>query len=93
MKDLKIAGLRLPLFLIVSAVALVACLLKVIPPNMVGAFLLLILFGELLNLVGNHLPIIRSFFGGGPIVVIFGGAALSTSELSPPSSNRSRTSS
>ncbi len=76
MKDLKIAGLRLPLFLIVSAVALVACLLKVIPPNMVGAFLLLILFGELLNLVGNHLPIIRSFFGGGPIVVIFGGAAL-----------------
>lgn len=75
-KQFRIAGLTLPLFLAATAVFLVATYLNVIPKNMVGAFFMLLLFGELLNLIGNHLPIIRSYFGGGPIVMIFGGSAL-----------------
>ncbi len=76
MKDLKIAGLRLPLYCIVFAVLVLAIYMGVLPKNMIGAFLFLIVVGELLNLIGNNFPIIKTYFGGGPIVVIFGGAAL-----------------
>lgn len=76
MKDIKILGLSLPMYLIVAAITVFAIYLGVLPANMIGAFLFLMVFGELLNLIGNNLPIIKTFFGGGPIVVIFGGAAL-----------------
>ncbi len=76
MKDIKIAGLSLPLFLVVAAVTVIAVIMDVLPANMIGALLVMVVFGELLNLIGNHLPIIKTYFGGGPIVVIFGGAAL-----------------
>lgn len=76
MKNLRIAGLKLPIYFIVLAVLIVAVMMGALPANMIGAFLLLIVIGEALNLIGNNLPIIKTFFGGGPIVVIFGGAAL-----------------
>ena len=84
MNDLRIAGLRLPVYLIVLAVLIVAVMMGALPPNMIGAFLLLIVIGEALNLIGNNLPIIKTFFGGGPIVVIFGGAALVYFNVFPP---------
>lgn len=76
MKDFKILGLGLPLYLIVAAVTIVAIAMGILPANMIGAFLFLMVIGELLNLIGNNLPIVKTYFGGGPIVVIFGGAAL-----------------
>ncbi len=79
MKDLlnvRIVGLRIPIFFIVAAVAIAAYLMGVLPPNMIGAFLMLVVFGELINLVGNRLPIISTYFGGGAILLIFGGAAM-----------------
>lgn len=74
--DYKIAGLKLPLFILVAAITLVAMYMGVLPTGMVGAFLFLIIFGELLNLTGDHTPIIKTYLGGGAIVSIFGGAAL-----------------
>ena len=74
--DYKIAGLKLPLFILVAAVTIVAVYMGVLPTGMVGAFLFLIIFGELLNLLGDHTPIIKTYLGGGAIVSIFGGAAL-----------------
>lgn len=59
-----------------AVVIIGAMVLGVLPPNMIGAFLFLMIFGEILNLIGNNLPIVKTFFGGGPIVVIFAGAAL-----------------
>ncbi len=76
MANLRIAGLRLPLFIVVSLMLILAIYLGVLPNNMVGAFLFLIVIGELMNLVGNHLPIVKTYLGGGAIVSIFGGAAL-----------------
>lgn len=76
MKDIKIAGLSLPLFIVVALVTIIAVVTGVLPQNMIGAIVVLVVFGELLNLIGNNLPIIKTYFGGGPILVIFGGAAL-----------------
>lgn len=83
MKDLKLAGLRLPIYIVVFVVLLIAIFMGVLPKNMIGAFLFLVVVGELLNIIGNHCPIIKTYFGGGPIVVIFGGAALVYFKLLP----------
>ncbi len=76
MKDLKIAGLKLPLYSLIFILTIANLYTQTLPKGMVGAFLVLIVFGELLNFIGNNTPIIKTFFGGGAIVSIFGGAAL-----------------
>ena len=76
MSNYKIIGIGLPYYIILAAVLLVAIALGVLPTGMIGAFSFLMIFGALLELIGDHLPIVKTFFGGGPIVVIFGSAAL-----------------
>ena len=76
MSKIKIAGLDLKWFLIISAVIIVGCAMGAFPSGMVGAFLFLMVFGELLNLIGNVTPFVKTYLGGGAIVCIFGGAAL-----------------
>ena len=76
MKKITIAGLELKWFLIVTVVIIAGCAFGAFPTGMVGAFLFLMVFGELLNLVGNVMPVVKTFLGGGAIVCIFVGAAL-----------------
>ena len=73
---LKIYNVPLPIWIVVSVVAIIAAYIGVLPPGMAGCFLFMLVVGELLNLIGNKTPIIRSYFGGGAIVVIFGVAIL-----------------
>ena len=74
--DKKIAGLKIPYFIIACVIIVISFIFDVLPNGMVGAFLFLIVFGELLNLIGNHTPIIKTYLGGGAIVSIFVGAAI-----------------
>lgn len=76
MKNFKIMGLSLPVYFILLAVLLVAIFMGVLPKGMIGAFAFMMIVGALLDLIGNNTPIVKTFFGGGPIVVIFGSAAL-----------------
>ena len=76
MKELKIMGIDIKMFAIITAVIIAACALGVLPEGMVGAFLFLMIFGALLDLIGNVTPVIKTFLGGGAIVCIFGGSAL-----------------
>lgn len=59
-------------FAIFAAVVLAATILGVLPAGMAGCFAFMIVFGTLLNELGDKLPIVRSYLGGGAIVVIFG---------------------
>ena len=76
MKDIKIMGIDLKMFIVIAVIIIASCALGVLPDGMVGAFLFLMVFGALLNQIGNVTPIIKTFLGGGAIVCIFGGAAL-----------------
>lgn len=76
MKDYKIMGLSLPVYFGLLAVLLGAIALGVLPKGMIGAFLFMMVVGALLDVIGNNTPIVKTFFGGGPIVIIFGSAAL-----------------
>lgn len=76
MKGYKIMGLSLPVYFGLLAVLLGAIALGVLPKGMIGAFLFMMVVGALLDVIGNNTPIVKTFFGGGPIVIIFGSAAL-----------------
>lgn len=79
----KIMGLSLPMFGILTVVVIIGTYLGVLPKGMIGAFALMLIVGAVFNEIGNHLPIIKDYFGGGPIVIIFGSAALVTYNIFP----------
>ena len=83
MKDYKIMGLTLPVYFSLLAVLVVAIILDVLPGGMIGAFAFMMIIGALLDVIGNNTPIVKTFFGGGPIVIIFGSAALVYFKLLP----------
>lgn len=83
MKDFKLAGLKMPFFIMAFVISVIAIFTNTLPKGMVGAFFILLIFGELFNLIGNKTPIINTFFGGGAIICIFGGAAIVYFNLIP----------
>lgn len=84
-EEMKIMGLSLPVFGVITAIVLIATYLKVLPAGMVGAFPIMMIIGAILNEIGDRTPIVKDFLGGGAIVVIFGSAALLTYGVLPES--------
>ena len=82
-KNATLYQLPIPIFLLVAAVVILATYIGVLPVGITGCFVFMIVLGEVLNLIGNKLPIVRSFFGGGAIVVLFGTALLHYYHLLP----------
>lgn len=72
----RILGMSWPFAFIIMAIIILAIYLEVLPDGMIGAFLFLLVFGELFNFIGDNVPIVNTYLGGGAIVTIFGGAAL-----------------
>ncbi|SPJ33822.1 2-hydroxycarboxylate transporter family protein [Kushneria phyllosphaerae] len=72
----RIFGLSLPLFAVVLVVLIAAMMLDALPTGMIGALAAMMVLGELLGFVGDRLPIVKSYLGGGAILAIFGAAAL-----------------
>ncbi|AOY77770.1 2-hydroxycarboxylate transporter family protein [Clostridium formicaceticum] len=81
----RIMGISLPLFGLITAGVLTATYMEVLPAGMIGAFALMMVLGLILNEIGNHLPIVKDYLGGGSIVIIFGSAALVTYNVLPES--------
>jgi Na+/citrate or Na+/malate symporter len=77
-KGYRIMGFSLPLFALITAVVLAGTYMEVLPSGMIGAFALMMVLGAIFNEIGNHLPIVKDYLGGGPIVIIFASAALAT---------------
>ena len=58
-------------FAIFSVLVLLATMVGVLPAGMAGCFAFMIVFGTILQEIGDKLPIVRSYLGGGAIVIIF----------------------
>ncbi|MBO6157775.1 MAG: 2-hydroxycarboxylate transporter family protein [Firmicutes bacterium] len=82
-KQFTLFNLPLPIFLVITAVVLVATYIGVLPVGMTGCFIFMIVLGAFLDLIGEKTPIINSYFGGGAIVVLFGTALLHYFHLLP----------
>lgn len=83
MRSIKIFGVGLPLYLAIFALVFAAMRLGWLPDGMIGAFLVMMVFGGLFNLLGNNLPIVKTYLGGGAIVCIFTSAILVYTGLIP----------
>lgn len=84
-KGYRIMGMSIPMFAILTAIVLAGTYMEVLPTGMIGAFAIMMIIGAILNEIGNHMPIVKSYLGGGAIVVIFGSAALATYGIFPES--------
>ncbi|WP_040214737.1 2-hydroxycarboxylate transporter family protein [Clostridium polynesiense] len=85
-KGFRIMGLSLPVFLFFSAIVIIGTFLEVLPKGMIGALALMMVIGSVLGLIGDNLPIVKDYLGGGPIIIIFGSAAIVMFKLLPESS-------
>ena len=70
-------------FAIFAALVLLATYTGTLPQGMSGCFAFMIVLGALLYEAGERAPFVRSYLGGGAIVVIFGTALLSYFNLLP----------
>lgn len=76
LNQIQIYGIGMPLYLVIFAGVFAAMLLGWLPVGMLGAFMVMMVFGGLFNYAGNHLPIVKTYLGGGAIVCIFASAIL-----------------
>ncbi|KEZ78424.1 2-hydroxycarboxylate transporter family protein [Salinisphaera hydrothermalis] len=76
LSETRIFGLGLPIFGLFFAIMLLAIATDTLPKSMIGAFIVIMLFGELFGHIGDRLPIVRTYLGGGAILAIFSAATL-----------------
>ncbi|WP_332630438.1 2-hydroxycarboxylate transporter family protein [Halalkalibacter flavus] len=84
-KQVKIMGLPILWFAIFLLITIVTVYTGTLPTGMIGSLLVMVVFGEALGWIGDRLPIIKSYLGGGAIVAIFGSAYLVYSGILPES--------
>lgn len=82
-KEFTLAGLIMPVFIPAAIIVGFASYKNWLPNNMIGAWAFMILLGAILNEIGNRLPIVKDYLGGGPIVIIFASAAMVYYKIMP----------
>lgn len=80
--QLKIAGFPLPLYLVILLLTIGCMAAGCIPKSLVPAFLVLMIFGEGLNTIGNTTPVVKTYLGGS-VICILGSAAIAALGLIP----------
>ena len=71
-EDFRIFHLKSKYFALFAVIVLFSAMLGVLPAGMAGCFAFMIVCGAILQEIGDHLPIVNTFLGGGPVVIIFG---------------------
>ncbi|WP_262927310.1 2-hydroxycarboxylate transporter family protein [Phytohalomonas tamaricis] len=79
----RIFGLKVPIFAIVTLVMIIAMYTDTLSKGMIGALLVMMVLGELFGFVGDRLPIVKTYLGGGAILALFGSAALVYANILP----------
>lgn len=80
---MSIKNVTWPIFIILVVVAGLLIYTNNLPNDMVGAFFLMLVMGLVLGEIGDRLPIVKDYLGGGPIVCIFVPAILLHFNLLP----------
>ncbi|UZW66969.1 2-hydroxycarboxylate transporter family protein [Priestia flexa] len=76
-------GMPILWFALFLAITVVTVYTGNLPAGMIGSLLVMVVFGEALGWIGDRLPIIKSYLGGGAIVAIFGSAYMVYSGILP----------
>lgn len=67
-KNYKVYGIELPIFVFFVAVILASVCLDVLPVEMIGAIAIMFLLGIVLGEVGERIPIWKTYCGGGAVL-------------------------
>ena len=78
----EVVGIRLPFYLFLVGLLIVSMYTDCLPSGLVEAFLFLMVLGEGLNAVGNHVPVVRTYLGGS-VICILGSAVIQAGGLIP----------
>lgn len=73
---IKLLGMEWPYFIGLLVLVVLAMYFDFLPGSLAGQIPLLLVFGEGLRFVGDRIPIVKDYLGGGSCVVLFGCAAL-----------------
>lgn len=83
MTSIKVMGIELKFFAIFTVLVLSLTFFGKLPLGMAGAVPLLMVVGAILGYIGDRMPIIKDYFGGGAIVILFGSASLVLFQILP----------
>ncbi|WP_026582649.1 2-hydroxycarboxylate transporter family protein [Bacillus sp. J33] len=83
LSDYKIFNIPVVWFSVFAAITLMSMYTGSLPGGMIGSLLVMIVLGEAFGWIGDRLPIVKTFLGGGAIVAIFGSAYMVYSGLLP----------
>ena len=78
----EVVGIRLPFYLFLVGLLIVSMYTDCLPSGLVEAYLFLMVLGEGLNAVGNHVPVVRTYLGGS-VICILGSAVIQAAGLIP----------
>lgn len=85
LKDIKIAGLSLPLYTALVIILAVVIAMGKLPLNMVGITFMLVVLGHLFYFLGERLPFWNTYLGGGSVFTLLVAAVLAATGLVPKS--------
>lgn len=83
LNEIKISGVSLPLYAFIVFVLAVTIAMGKLPLNMLGLPLLLVVMGHVLYFIGEKLPIMNSYLGGGSVFTLLGATLLATFHIIP----------
>lgn len=78
-------GFKAPYFFIILFILAATVVTGKLPPGFVGGFAIATVFGAFLDKVGDNIPFVKDYLGGGTLVALFGGAFLVYFNILPDS--------
>lgn len=84
-QDTQISGIQLPVYIGMFMLLLMVLWADILPKTLVGSLFSLWLVGNLLFYLGSHLPIVKTYLGGGAVFCLFIAALLTTFGIAPHS--------
>ncbi|MEQ6028522.1 2-hydroxycarboxylate transporter family protein [Staphylococcus saccharolyticus] len=81
--NIDVKGINLPIYIGMIIVLIAIMAIGKLPHTIVGAISVLVILGNFLHYLGNKIPIIKSYLGGGSVFCIFVSAFLATFGILP----------
>lgn len=83
MKELKIFGLKLPIFAVIAVIVLVAMYMGILSKDLAGGIAIMLVIGIIFNEIGERIPFWNTYVGGGLVLAFIGTAFLVQFNLIP----------
>ncbi|USS92843.1 2-hydroxycarboxylate transporter family protein [Fructilactobacillus ixorae] len=81
--NFKIDGIGLAVYALLAVILIVVVSLNILPQGIFGALFVMVIMGNIFYWLGAHLPIFKSYLGGGAVFALFAPALLGIAGVIP----------